>query len=251
MLTTNLSDNSTKCSEYFFPNQLFFMLLWGWTIDVTYICSSCSEPRGSERLPSAKEWEGRTVILFIDACARKGSRSRELAEAALSYISEEDPEVEKVCLYDCDLKPLTENMIEARNDALNKNDYSGEIFNLSRQFAGADIIIMAVPYWDLSFPAILKLYLEAVSVNGVTFTYDDKGVPHGMCKATKLYYVTTAGGEIGNNNYGYEYVKALTRGLFGVADTKCIRAVGLDMENVDARRVLENAKSQLRDILLC
>ena len=180
------------------------------------------------------------MILFIDACARKGSRSRELAEAALSYISEEDPEVEKVCLYDCDLKPLTENMIEARNDALNKNDYSGEIFNLSRQFAGADIIIMAVPYWDLSFPAILKLYLEAVSVNGVTFTYDDKGVPHGMCKATKLYYVTTAGGEI-----------ALTRGLFGVADTKCIRAVGLDMENVDARRVLENAKSQLRDILLC
>ncbi len=189
------------------------------------------------------------MVLFIDACARKGSRSRELAEAVLSHIIKEDPDVEKVSLYDCDLKPLTEERIKARDTALAKNDFSDTAFKPGRQFAGADIIIMAVPYWDLSFPAILKLYLEDVSVNGITFTYDNKGIPHGMCKAKKLYYVTTAGGEIGNNNYGYEYVKALTRGLFGVKDTKCIRAVGLDMETVDARGVLENAKSQLRDVL--
>ena len=70
-----------------------------------------------------------------------------------------------------------------------------------------------------------------------------------MCNAKKLYYVTTSGGEIGDNNYGYDYVKALTTGLFGVRDTMCIRAVGLDLFSVDAGKVLDNAKAQLKDIL--
>lgn len=189
------------------------------------------------------------MILFIDACARENSRTRELAEAVLSHISERDPSVERIRLYDDDLKPLTEDMIKMRDDALANNDYADTYFDLAKQFAEADIIIMAVPYWDLSFPAILKLYLETVSINGITFVYDEDGTPHGMCNAKKLYYVTTSGGEIGNNNFGYDYVKALTMGLFGVKDTMCIRAIGLDLISVDAGKVLENAKDQLKEIL--
>jgi FMN-dependent NADH-azoreductase len=189
------------------------------------------------------------MVLFVDACAREGSRSRELAEAVLSHIEEKDPSVERIRLYDHDLKPLTEDKINRRDEALAGNDFSDSEFDLARQFAKADLIIMAVPYWDLSFPAILKLYLESVSINGITFVYDEDGTPHGMCNAKKLYYVTTSGGEIGNNNYGYDYVKALTMGLFGVKDAMCIRAVGLDLFSVDAEKVLENAKEQLKDIL--
>lgn len=189
------------------------------------------------------------MILFVDACARENSRTRELAEAVLGHIMESDPYVERIRLYDDDLKPLTEDMIRRRDYALANNDYADASFDRAKQFAEADIIIMAVPYWDLSFPAILKLYLETVSINGITFVYDDDGTPHGMCNANKLYYVTTSGGEIGNYNFGYDYVKALTIGLFGVRDTMCIRAVGLDMVSVDAKKVLENAKDQLKDIL--
>ncbi len=189
------------------------------------------------------------MILFIDACARENSRSRELAEAVLDHIPEADLSVERINLYDHDLKPLTEDRINKRNEALSKNDFPDPEFDLARQFAAADIIIMAVPYWDFSFPAILTLYLDAVSVNGITFIYDDDGAPHGLCNAKKLYYVTTSGGEIGSFNFGYDYVKALTMGLFGVEDTTCIRAVGLDMVSVDARKVMENAKDQLSEVL--
>lgn len=189
------------------------------------------------------------MILYIDACAREGSRSRELADAVLSHIEDRDPPVERIRLYDHDLRPLTEKDISIRNSALESNDFSDARFDFARQFARADLIIMAVPYWDLSFPAILKLYLEAVSINGITFVYDEDGTPHGMCNAKKLYYVTTSGGEIGDNNYGYDYVKALTTGLFGVRDTMCIRAVGLDLFSVDAGKALDNAKAQLKDIL--
>ena len=189
------------------------------------------------------------MILYIDACARAHSRTRELADAVLSEIEKGDPEVLKVRLYECGLKPLTEEDIRKRDDALIRNDFSDPFFDAAWQFAVADYIIIAAPYWDLSFPAILKLYLETVSVNGITFMYDSKGVPHGLCRAKKLYYVTTSGGEIGDYDFGYDYVKALTKGLHGVRDSICIRAVGLDLIDVDAKKVLDNAKEQLKDVL--
>ena len=42
------------------------------------------------------------------------------------------------------------------------------MFDLARQFARAEIIVMAAPYWDLSFQAALKQYLEQVNVVGIT-----------------------------------------------------------------------------------
>ena len=60
----------------------------------------------------------------------------------------------------------------------------------------ADIIVIAAPYWDLSFPAQLKDYIERVNAVGVTFDYDQEGIPYGLCRAKKLVYITTAGGNI-------------------------------------------------------
>ena len=189
------------------------------------------------------------MILFIDACARKNSRTRELAQSVLSNLPYEDKDAETVGLYDAALEPLTEEVIVKRDTALAAGGFSDPYFDLAKQFAEADTIIIAAPYWDLAFPAVLKLYIENISVNGITFEYDEHGIPHGLCRGRKLYYVTTAGGEIGPNNFGYEYIKAITTGLFGIEETACIRAVGLDMVSVDAGAVLENAKQQMKALL--
>ncbi len=186
------------------------------------------------------------MILFIDACARDDSRTRELASAVLSCIPVDGDDIETVNLYDYGLSPVDSDIIEKRDRALRDADFSDPYYDPAKQFAAADDIIVAAPYWDLSFPAVLKLYIENISVNGITFYYDENGISHGLCRAEKLYYVTTAGGEIGKNNFGYEYIKAVSLGLYGVKDATCIRAVGLDMDSVDDRGVLENAKSQLK-----
>ena len=52
-----------------------------------------------------------------------------------------------------------------------------------KQFAAADVIVIAAPYWDLMFPAVLKTYLENITVTGITFCYSDQGRPQSMCKA--------------------------------------------------------------------
>lgn len=80
-----------------------------------------------------------------------------------------------------------------RNEASQNGDFSNPYFNYAKQFARADEIILAAPYWDLSFPSIVKAYLESICVVGLTFSYSEKGIPVGMCNAKKLYYVTTSG----------------------------------------------------------
>lgn len=115
------------------------------------------------------------------------------------------------------------------------------MFRYAREFRKADEIVIAAPYWDMSFPASLKCYLEAVSVVGLTFHYLPDGTPEGLCRAQRLTYVTTAGGYIGENNFGYDYVKAIA-GLFGIAQTKEIRAEALDIVGADVEGILRQAE---------
>ena len=186
------------------------------------------------------------MILFIDGCAREDSRTRRLAEMTLSNICNKDTDIVTVELYKEDLRPMDAGLIDIRDKALASGDFSALLFDQAKLFADADIIVMAAPYWDLSFPAVIKTYIENISVNGICFEYDDKGVPHGLCRAEKLYYITTSGGEIGKLNFGYDYIKALATGLYGIADTACIRAVGLDIYGNDPEMILKNAEDQLK-----
>ncbi len=179
-------------------------------------------------------------ILFIDACVREQSRTRRLARALLERLGPEDA-VERVDLAALPLHPLTEAELHQRDEALRQGDFSAADFDLARQFAAADGIVIAAPYWDLSFPAALRLYLERVSVTGLTFRYDETGRPAGLCRAGRLFYVTTAGGGIGAMNFGYDYVRALAVGLYGIPDTRCVSAEGLDLWGADPEAILAAA----------
>ena len=94
------------------------------------------------------------------------------------------------------------------------------------------------------FPAVVKNYFEKITVNGLTFAYGANGVPYGLCKAKKLIYVTTSGGPI-FNNFGYDYVTALAKGFYGIAEVKCVKAQGLDIYGADVAKIMEEAKQSL------
>ena len=115
----------------------------------------------------------------------------------------------------------------------------------ARQFAAADTIVIAAPHWDLSFPAALKQYVEQINVRGITFEYTPEGVPVGLCKARKLYYVTTAGGNFVPQDFGYGYIKALAESFYGIKDVELISATGLDIWGADAEAIVEDRIRQL------
>ena len=156
-------------------------------------------------------------ILFVNACVRPESRTHILAEYVLQKLS---GMVEEVCLESEDFTPLNRERLEERNARIEEGDFSGPMFRYAKQFAGADTIVIAAPYWDLQFPALLKLYFEAVTVTGVTFQYTKEGYPESLCRARRLIYVMTAGGPVMDLNFGFDYVKALAENFYGPEEVR-------------------------------
>ena len=179
--------------------------------------------------------------LFINGCVRENSRTLELASYVLNKIGSE---IEEVKLYDLELKALDINGLQMRDVAKKNNDFSDEMFEFARQFAMAETIVIAVPYWDLMFPAVVKTYFEAITVSGLTFNYGENGTPVGLCKAKKLIYVTTSGGPI-IHNFGYDYVATLAKMFYGIKKTMFISAQGLDIQGADVSSILNEAKNNL------
>ena len=178
-------------------------------------------------------------ILFINACARVNSRTLELSQYVLSKLQ---GDVEEVKLFDINILPLDKKGLEFRENAIITKDYSSSNFALAKQFANAEIIVVGAPYWDLMFPAVLKNYLENITVCGLTFEYGKNGRPEEYCNGKKLIYVTTSGGPI-KYNFGYEYISTLAKEFYGIADVQLVKAEGLDIYGADISKILENAKN--------
>ena len=144
----------------------------------------------------------RKPILYINACVRQESRTKRLAEKLLLKLGES---YEEIRLDETVFPVVNEEYLCKRDQLISKGDFKNTMFDLARKFSEAEIIVIAAPYWDLSFPALLKQYLEQISVVGITFKYSENGVPVGLCRADRLFYVTTAGGNEVPDIFGFGY----------------------------------------------
>ena len=178
------------------------------------------------------------MILFINACARKESRTRILAQHLLNRL---DAPFTELRLYEQKLPCVDQDFLALRDRLTVEGNFEDPVFAYARQFAAADTIVVAAPYWDLSFPAILKQYYEMVNAVGVTFAYSEQGIPVGLCHAERLYYVTTAGGPMLLEEFGFGYIKALAENFYQIPETILIKAEGLDLQGADVEAIMENA----------
>ena len=178
------------------------------------------------------------MILFVNGCVRENSRTLDLAQAVISKL--EDTVLE-VSLFSDGPDGLTAEKLRLRDELLSKNDLAHPMFRWARQFAEADTIVIAAPYWDLMFPAKVRAYMEEVSVSGITFKYGENGIPNGLCRAKQLIYVTTAGGPI-YRNFGFEYIETMAKNFYGIPQVSCVKAEGLDIFGADPAKIIEEAK---------
>lgn len=183
-------------------------------------------------------------ILFINACLRKESRTKELANVVLSKLK---GNITEVNLEKENLQPLNLERLNYRSDLIGKRDFSNPIFDKARQFAAADTIVIAAPFYDFSFPAMLKIYIENINVVGLLFRYTQTGAIEGLCKAKKLIYIATSGGPMQGNAFGYEYIKYLCNAFYGIKDTCLIKAEGLDIQGADIARIMQEAKAKISE----
>lgn len=191
-------------------------------------------------------------ILFVNCCLRgEASRTLRLCRVAVAQLKAQFPgaEVTELVLDEEDVQPLNGARLAHRHELEKQEKFDDPVFRYARQFAQADLIVMGAPYWEYQFPAMLRCYLEQVSVCGVTFVYTDEGRPKGLCKANRLLYITTAGGPILHRNCGFDYVKTLCGDMFGFTDLDYVAAESLDVIGVDVEAVLQDAEARLREKL--
>lgn len=192
-------------------------------------------------------------LLFVNACIRgEKSRTFELCQDYLKKFGDakegQDWEIEEINLNEMEIKPLDKEELTKRDELLKVGNTDDPMFDLAKQLIQADHILIGAPYWDFSFPAKLKIYLERCSVTGVTFVYSPEGIPEGKCRANEVIYLTTAGSPIGEYNLGYDYVKGLCS-LFGIDKKYFASAEGIDIIGNDVKKIMDEAKAQITTII--
>ena len=188
-------------------------------------------------------------LLLIDGCVSQrgpGSRTRALAEAFLSAFREANPEaeVETVRLEKLDIRPFLPAALEERDALASVGAFDAPVFALARQFRAADKIVAAAPFWDLSFPAVMRVYIEYISANGLCYHYEADGC-HGDCKASRLAYLTSGGYLERDESLGVLYWRQLAR-MFGVPRFDYVFAGGLDVDPAKAPELMDAACEKAR-----
>ena len=188
-------------------------------------------------------------ILILDACIRReDSRTKLLMERAVSILKEKHPgwEMERLSLQDLELSFLDQKSLRDRDQLLEEKAFNHPRFRYARQFQEADGIIVAAPFWDLSFPAVLKIYIENVSVDGLTFFCDAEGL-HGKCRAEWMLHLVTRGG-IWKEDMCQDsrYLEAMC-GFFGIKKYHCISADGIDIVGLDREKIMKDAMDEVTD----
>ena len=141
--------------------------------------------------------------------------------------------------------PVTDEAFLKNRDRLIAGRQFGEkSFAMARQFAAAETIVLAAPYWDLSFPSSLKVWVEQVFVRNLTFFYAEDR-PFGMLHAKHCVYLTTSGSMIGENDWGASYIRA-TMDMLGIKKFSCIAGEGLDLSGADVNQIMHRASEEAR-----
>ena len=94
-------------------------------------------------------------ILYVNACVRKESRTNRLAVKLLSKL---DGPYEELCLEKIAFPTVNEEYLNKRDQLISSGEFQSPMFDLARQFSIAETIVIAAPFWDLSFPSMLKQY---------------------------------------------------------------------------------------------
>jgi FMN-dependent NADH-azoreductase len=182
-------------------------------------------------------------LLYIKANIKSEGESRtfKVSDSFIEEYKKNNPKDEVIVL---DL--YKENIDFLRSEDLGKvfgpkdeESRKNPILKYAYQFAEADKYVIAAPMWNLGIPAILKAYIDYVSVTGITFKYTENG-PVGLLKDKKAVHIVARGGEYGDAPYemGDRYLRTIL-GFFGISEIETIAIENLDVIGVSVQEKVE------------
>jgi FMN-dependent NADH-azoreductase len=192
-------------------------------------------------------------LLYIKANAKEEGQSRTF-KISDSFIGEyqrlnPDDEIIVLDLYKEGIAPLPVGELDELHVPAPGTGRDHPILKYAFQFLEADKYVIAAPFWNLSIPAILKAYIDYVTVTGITFKYTATGAV-GLCDGKAIHIVARGGDYTAEPGASFEmgdrYLKTIFSFL-GITDFTTIAANGLDVIGNDVEAIVGEAISSAKE----
>lgn len=187
-------------------------------------------------------------VLYIKANPKstKNSFTFQVSEDFINQYKENNPsdEVEVVDLYNSDIDFLHGDDVSAM-----PSGGTEKMQKYAKQFIEADKYVIASPMWNFSIPAILKAYIDYITISGVTFKYGENG-PVGFAKGgAKLLHITARGGSYSESpmdtmEMGDRYLRVIM-GFLGIKNIETIAIEKVAMGEAGKKELIKAKEKAL------
>lgn len=118
---------------------------------------------------------------------------------------------------------------------------------LIEELKAADIVVLAVPMYNLTVPSALHNYFDHIARAGVTFRYTAAG-PEGLIRNKQVFVFVTRGGYYGPEHPHTLYLRQFLS-FIGLEDARFVYAEGLAISDEERSQSLDAARAELATLL--
>lgn len=179
-------------------------------------------------------------------------------------IQSEDYKLEELDLYTEYIPELTYKLFKTRAELVTGAEYNAlsdldkkavdRANELCSQFLNADTYVIAAPMWSISFPSILKRYVDCIIQNNKVIRVSPEKVD-GLLddKDRNMIYIQSSGGIYpkilgGRVNHGVDYFHDTFKFL-GIKKFEKILVEGVDMSSVGREEAIRRAFEDIDSII--
>jgi FMN-dependent NADH-azoreductase len=130
---------------------------------------------------------------------------------------------------------------------------TGRLAELGGQFLLADKYVFVTPMWNFSIPAVMKTYIDAITVSGKTFKYTKEGSV-GLLKGKKALHIQSRGdiyseGPEVDKEMGHRYLEVMMK-FYEISSFEGIIIEGQRLFPEKVQEIKEKAMTQAKEAAL-
>lgn len=182
--------------------------------------------------------DSKRILQINSSIMGEKSYSRKLGNAIVEKIKVKYPNstVDQLDLVESNIPHLTPETLQAMfTPEEHQTDEVRQALELSdtlvKQVLESDILVIGAPLINRTIHSSLKAWIDHITRRGITFGYNEAGMPIGFITGKKVYVAMSSGGiytdEQGkSNDFVAPYLKSFL-GFLGMTDLTVVRAEGL------------------------
>ena len=125
--------------------------------------------------------------------------------------------------------------------------------DLVAELLAADVVVIGAPMYNFSVSSTLKAWIDHVARAGVTFKYNEQGVPVGLVTGKKFYIFTARGGVYSTGpakalDFHETYLRGVL-GFLGITDVTFVNTEGVAMGEEAANKAIAESRSAMEALI--